>query len=72
MAVANLATIVDPDCIVLGGTLASSSDLMFDAIRTEFRRLRPAQGERIRLVPSTLGIDAGALGAARAALLEHR
>lgn len=73
MAVANLATIVDPDCIVLGGTLASSSDLMFDVIRTEFRRrLRAAQGERIRLVPSTLGIDAGALGAARAALLEHR
>jgi len=73
MAVANLATIVDPECIVLGGTLASSSDLMLEAIRTEYsRRLRPAQGERIRLVSSTLGIEAGALGAARAALLEHR
>lgn len=73
MAVANLATIIDPECVVLGGTLASSGDLMADAIRTEYnRRLRPAQGTHIRLVLSTLGADAAAIGAARAALLERR
>jgi len=73
MAVANLATVVDPECVVLGGTLASAGDLMFDAIRTECsRRLRPAQVERIRLVLSTLGDDAAAIGAARAAQLEPR
>ena len=73
MAVANLATIIDPECIVLGGTLASSGDLMADAIRAEYiRRLRPAQAARIPLVLSTLGVEAGAIGAARAALLERR
>ena len=73
MAVANLATVVDPECVVLDGTLASAGDLMLDAIRTECtRRLRPAQAERVRLVLSTLGDDAAALGAARAAQLASR
>ena len=73
MAVANLASIVDPECVVLGGTVASAGDLMLDAIRTECnRRLRPAQAERIRLVLSTLGADATAIGAARAAQLTPR
>jgi glucokinase len=73
MAVANLVTIVDPEYVVLGGTLASSGDLMLDPIRTEYtRRLRPAQRDRVRIVLSTLGVEAGAIGAARAASLERR
>jgi glucokinase len=73
MAVANLATIVDPECVVLGGTAASAGDLMLDAIRTECsRRLRPAQAGHLRLVVSTLGADANAIGAARAAQLAPR
>lgn len=68
MAVANLVTILDPEVVVLGGTLASSGDLMLEAIRMECsRRLRPAQSERVRIVLSTLGADAVAIGAARAA-----
>ncbi len=68
MAVANLATILDPEVIVLGGTIAASGDLMLEAIRLECsRRLRPAQTERVRIVLSTLGADAVAIGAARAA-----
>jgi glucokinase len=66
MAVSNLATVLDPDAIVLGGTLASSGDMMLEAIRVECaRRLRPPQGERVRIVLSTLGPDAVAIGAAR-------
>ena len=43
MAVANLATMLDPEVIVLGGMIASSGDIMLDAIRTETtRRLLPA------------------------------
>lgn len=68
MAVANLATMLDPEAIVLGGTIASSGDMMLEAIRTECsRRLRPSQAERVRIVLSTLGADAVAIGAARAA-----
>jgi glucokinase len=72
MAIANLASVVDPECVVLGGTLASASDLLFDAIRTECsRRLRPAQAPGVRLALTTLGDDAVAIGAARAALLQR-
>ncbi len=72
MAVANLATMLDPETIVLGGTLASSGDLMLDAIRLECRRrLRPVQVDRVRIVLSTLGADAVAIGAARAASLSR-
>ena len=68
MAVANLATMLDPEAVVLGGTIASSGDMMLEAIRLECsRRLRPAQSEHVRIVLSTLGADAVAIGAARAA-----
>jgi glucokinase len=68
MAVANLATMLDPEVVVLGGMIASSGDIMLDAIRTETtRRLLPQQSELVRVVLSTLGDDAVAIGAALAA-----
>lgn len=68
MAIANLATMFDPEIIVLGGTIAASGDMMLEAIRVECgRRLRPQQSEQIRIVLSTLGNDAIAIGAAKAA-----
>jgi glucokinase len=68
MAIANLATMLDPEAIVLGGMIAASGDLMLEAVRLECsRRLRPAQADRVRIVLSTLGADAVAIGAARAA-----
>lgn len=67
MAVANLATMLDPEVIVLGGIIASSGDIMLEAIRTEtVRRLPPQQADQVRVVLSTLGDDAVALGAALA------
>jgi predicted NBD/HSP70 family sugar kinase len=67
MAVANLATMFDPETVVLGGMIASSGDIMLDAIRTETtRRLMPQQVEHVRVVLSTLGDDAIAIGAALA------
>ena len=67
MAVANLATMFDPEVIVLGGIIASSGDIMLEAIRTETsRRLMPEQNEQVRIELSTLGDDAVAIGAARA------
>ncbi len=67
IAVANLATMLDPEVIVLGGIIASSGDIMLEAIRTEtVRRLPPQQADQVRVVLSTLGDDAVALGAALA------
>jgi glucokinase len=68
MAVANLATMFDPDIVVLGGIIASSGDIMLEAIRTETtRRLMPQQCDQVRIELSSLGDDAIALGAARSA-----
>jgi predicted NBD/HSP70 family sugar kinase len=73
MAIANLASIVDPECLVVGGTIAAGGDLTLEAIRTESRRrMRPQHADALRIVLSTLGADAVSIGAARAALLERR
>ena len=67
MAVANLATMFDPELVVLGGIIASSGDIMLATIRTEIsRRLMPQQNGRVRVELSTLGDDAVAIGAAHA------
>jgi glucokinase len=73
MALANLAAVIDPECIVLSGTLATSGDLMLEPVRAECaRRLCPGQSDKLRIVLSALGDDAAAIGAARAALLHNQ
>jgi glucokinase len=68
MAVANIAAIVDPEIIVLGGLVAEFDELLLEPIRFECsRRLRPPHFKQLRIVASELGADAVALGAARAA-----
>jgi glucokinase len=68
MAVSNLATMFDPEMIVLGGVIANWGDVMLEAVKVECaRRLHPQQAELVRIVLSTLGSDAVAIGAARAA-----
>jgi predicted NBD/HSP70 family sugar kinase len=70
MALSNLAAILDPDCIVLGGRIAASGDLLLEAIRQECsRRISPSQAERLQIVLSPLGPEATAIGAARLARL---
>jgi len=67
MAVANLATMFDPEVVVLGGIIASSGDVMLEAIRTEVsRKLLAQQNAQVSVVLSTLGDDAVAIGAAHA------
>jgi predicted NBD/HSP70 family sugar kinase len=66
MAVSNIAAVVDPELIVLGGILESSSDLLLDPIRQECaRRMPPGIYEHIRIELSTLGADSAPMGAAR-------
>jgi glucokinase len=73
MAIANLAAVVDPECIVIGGTIAAGGAVALEAIRAESRRrMRAQQADALRIVLSTLGADAVSIGAARAALLERR
>jgi glucokinase len=69
MAAANLATLFDPEVIVLaGGVIARAGDVILEPIRTEcLRRLHPKHAGVTRVALSTLGTDGVAIGAARAA-----
>jgi glucokinase len=68
MAVATLAASIDPEVIVVSGSVASS-DLMLEPVRQECtRRLPPDAMSDLRVEFSTLGPDAIAIGAARVAM----
>lgn len=68
MAAANLVVITDPEMLVLGGIMSSSSPVLIDAMRMELgRRLPPAMMETLKIATASLGSDAVAIGAARMA-----
>jgi len=68
MAAANLVAIADPECLVLGGIMASSSDLLFEPVRADLaKRLPRHMIEGLTIVVAALGADAPAIGAARLA-----
>jgi glucokinase len=66
LGLANLANILDPECIVLGGGLAESGGVFLEPVRTAFNDLVEAAEHRptIRVVLAELGERAGAVGAA--------
>ena len=66
MAVSNMASVIDPEVIVLGGILESAGDLLLEPIRQECaRRMPPAIQERAKIELSKLGPDEAPMGAAR-------
>jgi predicted NBD/HSP70 family sugar kinase len=70
MAVANLASTIDPEIVVLAGEIANAGDLLLEPVRQECaRRLPPGMAEQFRLEISPLGDDGVAIGAARLAAL---
>jgi glucokinase len=70
MAVANLASCVDPEMVVLSGDAATAADLLFEPVRQEYiRRIPPEMVERVRFAISPLADDGLAIGAARLAAL---
>jgi glucokinase len=65
---ANLACVVDPECIVLGGGLVSAGDLLLDAATSAFLELVEGGSARETvIVTAAFGDRAGAVGAALAA-----
>lgn len=70
-AVASFINILDPEAVVIGGGIAQAGDVLFDPLRSEVARVewRPT-GVGVPLLPAALGEWAGAIGAARVALLE--
>jgi glucokinase len=70
MAIGNLVAVVDPDVVVLGGLIADAADLLLEPSRVEAGRRMPARvAGSLSIAAAVLGADAGALGAARAAMI---
>ena len=70
LAHATEVAVVDPDVVVLGGVMAEAADLLLEPARMEAARRMPASvAGAVRITPGSLGDEAGALGAARAAML---
>ena len=68
--IATLVSVIDPAIVVLGGgVMHGAGELLLDPIRAEVVRwAQPIAARDCRVVLSTLGEDAGLLGAARLAL----
>ncbi len=67
-ALAQISTIVDPAAYLIGGGVAGAFDLYEDQLVASFRAHCLLPSERARIVPCSLGNDAGMLGVAYAAL----
>ncbi|HEX8912742.1 MAG TPA: ROK family protein [Humisphaera sp.] len=67
---ASVVNVVDPEVVVIGGGIAAAGDALFLPLAAELDRMewRP-HGHRVRVVRATLGEHAGAIGAARNAML---
>ncbi|MEK7467227.1 MAG: ROK family protein [Planctomycetota bacterium] len=65
MAVADLANVLNPEIVVIGGGVARAGDILFRPIRAAVaREALPNVSKGLRIVPAKLGNDAGLLGAA--------
>jgi predicted NBD/HSP70 family sugar kinase len=64
VAVANLANLLNPQTVVIGGDLAAAGDLLLDPLRGVVRRFAiPSAAAVAEVVPSSLGSRAQVLGA---------
>jgi glucokinase len=66
LGLANLANVLDPEVIVVGGGLVDAADLLLPEVQTRFADLVMAGNRRpvLPIVPAVLGERAGAIGAA--------
>jgi glucokinase len=72
MAVANIVSTFNPEIIVLGGGVFGPAVRFMDRIREEARKwAQPISMQHVRIEASTLGGDAGLLGAGKLAFMEH-
>ncbi len=67
---ANLAWLLNPDCIILGGGVANAGELIFEPVRQTVReRTMPVFYDMLQIIPAALGTDAGMIGCGAMALL---
>lgn len=70
LGVVNVVTLLDPDCVVLGGGVMQSADLLMPAIRQIVaERAMPALSRPLEVTAALLGPDVGWIGAATLAMI---
>ncbi len=71
--VASLINVVDPEIVLIGGGIAKAGDALFKPLEEYLDKIewRPS-GESVKIIPASLGEWAGALGAARNAIMESK
>lgn len=72
--IVSAVNVLDPETVVVGGGIAATAGhLLFEPLAEELDRMewRP-HGHRVRVVPAALGGHAGAIGAARNAMVASR
>lgn len=69
VGVSSLVNLLNPELIVIGGSLTKLQDTLFGPVRREIiRRSFPTAAQRVRVVPAELGDQVGVLGAAAVAI----
>ena len=69
--IAYLINLFNPEVVVIGGGIEKAGELLLGPIRQTVRRFAFAEpADKVRIVPSALGADAVALGAASLVLRE--
>lgn len=70
LGIAGLIAVLDPEMVILGGGLMQARDLLLERIRSNaLAWTQPIAARHVRIEATTLGEDAGLLGAARLAWL---
>jgi glucokinase len=73
LGVANIVSLVNPEIVILGGSVGAQGDLLLDQVKEVVRHwAQPASASSVVITSSQLGADAGLLGAAYAALLRAK
>lgn len=70
LGVANVVSLINPEIVILGGSIGCQGDLLLPVVHDVVAAwAQPASAADLPIVSSSLGADAGLLGAAYAALL---
>lgn len=71
IGIANLVNIFNPDMIIIGGGVSQAGDIVFDRVREVVdQRCFKSVTEHCKIVPASLGSDAGVIGAVMLVLNE--
>jgi glucokinase len=73
IGIANLVNLLNPETVVIGGSLIKLGDILFDSVRRAVkRRAFPIASQRAQIVPAELGDRVGICGAAAVAIQAQR